>query len=57
MATRVKTRDFTMEFFFLSKVRTLCSSHRVYKPETGVVARVFIFRAGISQSHNEINAC
>ena len=57
MATSVETSDFAMEFFFRAEVRALFTGHSVHKPETGVVARVFIFGAGITQPHNEINTC
>ncbi len=57
MATSMETRDFTVEFFFRTEVRALFTGHGIHKPETGVVARVFIFGTGISQSHNKINTC
>ena len=57
MTASIEARDFTVEFFFHSKGRTLCPCYRIHKPETGVVARVFIFRTGITQSYNQINTC
>ena len=57
MATRMQTGDFTVEFFFHSEGRTLSPGDRINKPETGVVARVFIFGTWITQSHNQINTC
>ena len=57
MAASIEARDFAVEFIFHTKGHTLCPCDRIHKPETGVVARVCVFRTGITQSHNQINTC
>ena len=57
MAAGMEACDLTVEFFFHAKWCRMGSGNRIHKPETGIVARVFIFGAGITQPHNEINTC
>ena len=57
MATGIDPRHVAVEFFFLAKWHRMGCGNRIHKPETGVVARVFIFGAGITQSHDQINTC
>jgi len=57
MTVRIDPRDVAVKFFFHSKWRRMGSGNSIHKPETGIVARVLILGAGITQPHNEINTC
>ena len=57
MAAGMEACDLSVEFFFLSEMRALGTGNGIHKPETGVVARMFILGAGITQPHDEINTC
>ena len=57
MTVRIDPRNVAVKFFFLAKWHCMRRGNGIHKPETGVVARVFVFGAGITQSDNQINTC
>ena len=57
MAAGIEARDFAVEFFLHSEGRRMSCSNGIHKPETGIVARVLILGAGITQPHDQINTC
>jgi hypothetical protein len=54
---RIDSRNVAVKFFFLAKWYCMRRGNGIHKPETGVVARVFVFGTGITQSDNQINTC
>jgi len=57
MAAGIEARDFAVEFFLHSEGRRMSCGNGIHKPETGIVARVLILGAGITQPHDQINTC